>query len=322
MLIGAVFGPANAGIYNVAKRLRLALQIVAAAPVNGIAMPALAEAQGDQARFTTVLLTATTIVLAVCGPVFLGAAVVSRDIIVLVFGPQWAAAAPLFQWLAVGGLCIILMDYNTNVFLIRGRPRWTLLLALLNLALTLLVFLRVTVTGVDAVAAPFCAPLRARAAGFRLRPRAAQRGRVPRLDRGGGRAARRRGGDGRRAVAAQPALHELPLAVRLAVLIGGSACREWRRRSDPDAQVADPDHRPGPAPRAVVRPRCSIGGDPSNACLGHGPLDRRRRAGPPGRQGLLRQELSEGMHGRCNRDSGRHPALLEAAAQVRRAYRR
>ena len=158
MLIGAFFGPSQAGIYNVAKRLRLALQIVAAAPVNGIAMPTLAEVQNDQARFAKVLLTATTVVLTVCGPVFLGVAVVSRDIIVLVFGPQWAAAAPLFQWLAAGGLCLILMDYNTNVFLIRGWARWTLLLALLNLALTVLVFLGITITGVDAVAAPFVLP--------------------------------------------------------------------------------------------------------------------------------------------------------------------
>ena len=158
MLIGAFFGPANAGMYNVAKRLRLALQMGAATPVNGIALPALAEVQGDHTRFIKVLLTAITIVMAVCGPLFLGAAVISHDIIVLVFGPQWSTAAPLFQWLAVGGLCIILMDYNTNVFLIRDRPRWTLYFALMNITLTIFIFFAIKQYNLDLIAAPFVIP--------------------------------------------------------------------------------------------------------------------------------------------------------------------
>ncbi len=158
MLIGAFFGPANTGAYNVAKRLRYAVQAMAAAPVNGVAMPTLANLQDDADRFLPTLLTATTILLAVCAPAFLGAAALSRDLIVLVFGPQWAAAAPMFQWLAVGGLCAVLIDQNGNIFLIRGRPRWTLYLAALNVGLTFAAFFGLAASGTDQVAAPFVLP--------------------------------------------------------------------------------------------------------------------------------------------------------------------
>lgn len=222
MLIGAFFGPASAGLYNVAKRLRMALQMVAAAPVNGIALPALAEVQGDQPRFVKVLLTAITIVLAVCGPLFLGAAVISHDIIVLVFGPQWSTAAPLFQWLAVGGLCTILMDYNTNVFLIRGRPRWTLYLAVLNIVLTLGIFFVIKTYHIESVAAPFVLPyiviipisvaafIRASGITFRRWAYAVARPLIASIIMVV------------TSVLLQPFLHELPLVSRLLIMISGS----------------------------------------------------------------------------------------------------
>ncbi len=140
ILIGLAFGPGSVGIYSVAKRLRLALQLAIATPINSVTMPALAEVQADPARFTQVLLTATSVVFAIAAPAFLGAAAVGEDLIRLAFGPQWTGAAAGFAWLAAGALLTIAVDYNNTVFLIRGRPVWTLYMALLNVAISLTLF--------------------------------------------------------------------------------------------------------------------------------------------------------------------------------------
>lgn len=158
VLIGLFFGPASVGVYNVAKRLRLALQLVATTPVNGIAMPALAEAQSDPARFNQALLTIVAVMFTVCGPVFLGAAAISADTISLLFGPQWAAAAPIFNWLAFAALLGMIVDNNNNVFLIRGYPSWIFGIAILNIVLTLIIFFAMQTASGAWIATPFVLP--------------------------------------------------------------------------------------------------------------------------------------------------------------------
>ncbi len=108
-LIALIFGPAAVGIYSIGKRLKLALQMVATNPVNGVALPALSESQDNPARQQRVFLTATRLVFTCCAPVFLGAAAVASPIIVLLFGARWAGAASVFAWLSVGALC----SFNT-----------------------------------------------------------------------------------------------------------------------------------------------------------------------------------------------------------------
>lgn len=158
ILIGVTFGPASVGIYSVAKRLRQALHMIAATPVNGVAMPALAEVQSDPTQFRQVLLTALSVVCALCGPAFLGAAAVSPDAIRLLFGPQWVSAAPIFSWLAVGALLTILSDYCGTVFVIKGRIRWVLYLSLSNLLTTGAAFALFRTDLPAFMAAPFVIP--------------------------------------------------------------------------------------------------------------------------------------------------------------------
>lgn len=223
ILIGLFFGPSSVGIYSVAKRLRLALQLVAATPINGVALPSLAEAQHDPVRFARVLLTATSIVFAVCAPVFLGAAAISRDAIALVFGPQWVYAAPVFRWLALGGLFAIIVESNNTVFVIRNRPIWTLHIALLNVAATLLMFFALRTSRIDLIALPFVLPyllvapasvlLLRRATGLDLR--LWLRAVLPPLIAAGALVLL--------IALIEPLLQSAPLPLRLAALVGGGA---------------------------------------------------------------------------------------------------
>ena len=140
LLIGFVFGPTSVGVYSVAKRLTLALTMVAATPAKTVAVPLLAELQADPARLGPMMLTTTAVIAAVCAPLFLGAAAVAPDAVALTFGPGWGTVGPVFAWLAAGGLATVLLEHANSVFVVAGRPAWTFYTGALNVLLIVPVF--------------------------------------------------------------------------------------------------------------------------------------------------------------------------------------
>ena len=158
VMVGLFFGPASVGIYSVGKRLTVALHMVAAAPINGVAMPSLAEVQQDSARLRRVLLTAMRVVLSLCAPVFVGVASIDHDVIRLVFGAKWLGAVPVFGWLSIGALFMVVLEYNNNIFVVKNRPAWTMYLAFLYSALALAAFFLLSGSGSRFLALPFVLP--------------------------------------------------------------------------------------------------------------------------------------------------------------------
>jgi O-antigen/teichoic acid export membrane protein len=129
LLIGFIWGPVGAGLYNMAKRLRLALQSVTAAPVNGIAMPTIAAAQSDDARLSRVILSTTRMIFTLCTPICVGLSALSGEAVVIFFGEKWSAAAPVLAVLAIGSLPSTLIGLYCAVFVVQNRPRWAFYLA-------------------------------------------------------------------------------------------------------------------------------------------------------------------------------------------------
>ncbi|MDE8346142.1 MAG: lipopolysaccharide biosynthesis protein [Acidocella sp.] len=157
-LVALIFGPVAVGIYSIGKRLKLALQMVATGPVNGVAMPALSESQDNTARLQRVFLTATRLVFTCCAPIFLGAAAVASPIIVLLFGARWAGASGVFAWLSVGALCSLAFDYFGAVLLLHNRPAWLTALTAIQTGLSIILFALMHIFGPRIIAAPFVLP--------------------------------------------------------------------------------------------------------------------------------------------------------------------
>ena len=158
ILVAYFFGPASTGLYSVGKRLRLAMQLVASAPINGIALPTLADAQNDPERLKRVLSYAICVVCAVCAPLFLGVSAVAGDAISILFGARWVAAATTLEWLSVGGLMAVLLTYNDTVFVVRGRPIWIFYISSVYTALAIVGFVIFSRLGTFYLAAPFVIP--------------------------------------------------------------------------------------------------------------------------------------------------------------------
>ena len=157
-LIALIFGPVNAGLYNVGKRVRLALQMVVGEPIRGIALPTLAEMQNDHEKLRRGILKSLMMLCVICSPAFFGASAVAHDAVHVIFGPKWMAAAPVMQLLSLGGLSVVLLAYNDNIFILKNRPMWCLYIALTYSLLAIVLVVCFWRFKIHAMALPFVLP--------------------------------------------------------------------------------------------------------------------------------------------------------------------
>jgi O-antigen/teichoic acid export membrane protein len=157
-LVALFFGPLGAGYYNVGKRVRLALQLVAGGPIKGIALPSLAEIQHDAARLRRGALNSLQFLCVICSPAFFGASAVSHVAVVTIFGRNWVNAGPIMQTLTIAGVAIVLLNYNDNVFLLKNKPLWCLVVSLAYSVLTTVFVIGFVVLKIHALALPFVLP--------------------------------------------------------------------------------------------------------------------------------------------------------------------
>jgi O-antigen/teichoic acid export membrane protein len=179
VLIGAVLGAVALGYYTVAYKIFKVILDVVAAVVARVALPAFAALQSDLMLFRRGLGKSIYMVAIVAFPVFTGLALISSDVVPLLFGAEWSASAPVTQVLAIAGLCQALLLIFQQAFIGMGRPNWAFRV-LLAMAITMIgVFAAVAENGITAVAWGFAAvgafflpiqvALLRRAVGFGLR---------------------------------------------------------------------------------------------------------------------------------------------------------
>jgi O-antigen/teichoic acid export membrane protein len=116
----AAAGATATGLYGLARRIRLAMQLVFAG-LGRVALSALGTL--DEARRGTALTRAAEMTLLVAGPVFVGLAVVAPDLIAVLFGPEWVASASVLAILALSGPLLILNDFFEQVLILLRKLR-------------------------------------------------------------------------------------------------------------------------------------------------------------------------------------------------------
>jgi O-antigen/teichoic acid export membrane protein len=104
LIIGRFLGTIDLGLYTRAYSLML-LPISNVSTVFGQVMfPALARAQGDPAQFARLYLRALRLIAFMTFPVMAGVALLSRQIVLILFGSKWGAMIPILQILSIVGL--------------------------------------------------------------------------------------------------------------------------------------------------------------------------------------------------------------------------
>jgi O-antigen/teichoic acid export membrane protein len=147
-----LLGPAATGIYNVGKRIPNVLNSVLAGALQRVALPTFAQVQTDPDRLALAFFKAVSLSSTLSAPIFAGIGCVAPEVVDVLFGPKWSAAAPVLSLLAIVGYLTSIGYYNHSIFLASNRPHWQTFTTLIHASSTFIVYFSFAHFGLTATA--------------------------------------------------------------------------------------------------------------------------------------------------------------------------
>jgi PST family polysaccharide transporter len=121
VLLGRFWGAAPLGLYTRAYTLMTLPIGLVSGPMGTVMIPALAKLQRDEARLRQAYLRGLQLIGLASFPVMALLLVTAEEVIAVVYGPRWSAAAPLFRVLCIAGFWQGLYSAAGQVFVASGR---------------------------------------------------------------------------------------------------------------------------------------------------------------------------------------------------------
>jgi len=159
VVLGIRFGATSLGLYNRAFQLVSMPLTQLQAPATRVAVPVLSKLQSVPERFARFILTGQFVMLILVGTVASLCVSQSDAIIRLALGPDWLAAAPIFQVLAIGGAFQAATYASYWVFVSKGLATQNLYYALATRPIAVVVIIIGSQWGVMGVAWAYTATL-------------------------------------------------------------------------------------------------------------------------------------------------------------------
>jgi PST family polysaccharide transporter len=151
-IIAIVLGETALGYYAVAYRVLQVLTQVLAKPGTVVATSAFSRLQRDPERMREAFYQATRAASVVALPIFVGIAILSPSLVVLIFGEKFAPSGDVLRVLSFVGIVHSVSYYNFAVYVGIGRPDLRLKLLVLRTIPTVIAFIIVVRWGILAVA--------------------------------------------------------------------------------------------------------------------------------------------------------------------------
>jgi O-antigen/teichoic acid export membrane protein len=149
---GLFLGPVAVGLFSTAERISTALISGLSGVLGRVAFPVLSARQADPAAFRQGLEDVLLVGNALAFPAFVGVALVSHDLVGLLFSAQWAGAAAPLALLALAGIPHASNYMLTAAINACGRPDVAVRYSLVIMAMRLAASLAAAQQGVLAVA--------------------------------------------------------------------------------------------------------------------------------------------------------------------------
>jgi teichuronic acid exporter len=128
-------GARDTGLFNSAKRIGTALNQVTIKPLERVALPALVQFSGDTTRLRQAYLRAMGVTALGTAPVFVGVALLSREIVELLLGSKWSDAAPVLSVLSISSLFSTMAQYNSAIVMVSRKPKFQSILSVVGIIL-------------------------------------------------------------------------------------------------------------------------------------------------------------------------------------------
>ncbi len=137
-LVGVYLGPVKLGFYSVAYQILSLFETSFIGTIQVVMFPVFASVSDDRKRLNRAFEMASRATAIIAFPAFVGLALVSRQMIPLVFGDKWTSAVPVAQVLAFIGIVHAMSQFNGQVCKAVGRVgivvRFTALNTVVNVA--------------------------------------------------------------------------------------------------------------------------------------------------------------------------------------------
>jgi PST family polysaccharide transporter len=151
-LVGRSLGVAALGIYALAFRFYFVIVDLTMSSVSAVALSTFARVQDDPERAGRMYVTGSRLTALVAVPFFAGMAIVAPQLIAVLVGDRWAAAAPVLLALCPSGLILCLGYLDRSLLVALGRPRLALMVIAVGVGLRVVGYLIGVQFGVVGVA--------------------------------------------------------------------------------------------------------------------------------------------------------------------------
>lgn len=131
VLIGWYWGATPLGLYSRAYNLLMLPVRQLSLPAASVAVPAFSKIQDEPELYARYFLRATSLIMWISASLFGFLFVTAEPIIVLILGPRWREAAPVFQILAISALGQMLLETAVWSLVSRGQSERLLRLFLI-----------------------------------------------------------------------------------------------------------------------------------------------------------------------------------------------
>jgi PST family polysaccharide transporter len=155
LLIGTLLGDRALGYYTMGHRLLTIMTQLFTTTFAGVALPTFSRLQHNRAKMQEALLMATGMTSLLAFPAFLGMAVLAREMVIGLLGPEWLASIPIMQILAFWGILQALTFFNGRVIMACGKASWSFALSLANGIASVVAVVIAVRWGIVVVAAAF-----------------------------------------------------------------------------------------------------------------------------------------------------------------------
>ncbi|WP_293776185.1 lipopolysaccharide biosynthesis protein [uncultured Oxalicibacterium sp.] len=148
-------GAAASGFYATGKRITNTLNIVISTALMRVSLPAFSRLQDQEEELRRTYLHSTALTAMATAPLFVGLAILSHDIVLVLLGEKWLPSVPVMQIITIIGFLTSIGYYNQSIMLVRNKPQWQTRLALLYAVTNIAAFVAFTRFGLIYTALAF-----------------------------------------------------------------------------------------------------------------------------------------------------------------------
>lgn len=152
LLIGYFLGSTLLGYYSIAYKTLGILTQMLILSINVVAMPTFARLQKQEQLLVKSFQNFTFYSSIITFPIFILVSLLSKELVVIIYGSQWHSSAPVLQILMFAGLLQSILYYHGSLMIALDRLPWRVWILAINLVTNIIGFLLLLRWGIVAIA--------------------------------------------------------------------------------------------------------------------------------------------------------------------------